>query len=176
METLIACPACHLHARAHERDCPRCGAPLRAPGGRVAPTSVAVLMGLTLMGCGDAGAGTESSSNSAAVSTGPETATLYGVPSTSGGPAPATSTASTDSEPATSTASTDPATSTSTADTTTPGSSTGDCETASESDSGCETEGDAETEGGTETGGDTATTGPTTGGQPLYGAAETADP
>ncbi len=52
METLIACPSCHLHTRAHERDCPHCGAPLRTPGGRVAPTSVAVLMGLTLMGCG----------------------------------------------------------------------------------------------------------------------------
>ena len=52
METLIACPSCHLHTRAHERDCPHCGAPLRTPTGRVAPTSVALLMGLSLMACG----------------------------------------------------------------------------------------------------------------------------
>ncbi len=149
--------------RPRERACPHCGASLRDGGGRVAQTSIALLMGLSLMGCGDAGTGTESDSDTNAVSTAPNTTALYGVPSS--GPEPGTSSTGSGSD------------GTTTAGTTSGSTTTGDtsCETEGESDTGCETETEGGTDG-TETEGDTATTGPMTGGQPLYGAAETADP
>ncbi|MCA9718888.1 MAG: hypothetical protein H6713_30575 [Myxococcales bacterium] len=160
MASLIVCPSCHLHARARERECPHCGAALRDANGRVAPTSVALLMGLTLVGCGDdvsALYGVESTAGTQ-TSAGPTTA-LYGNPAT----VSATGSSSTGS------------TGVDTSGTETTGATGTTGETETETDSETETTGDTETTGGTETGGETSgtTSLPTSGGQPLYGAADT---
>ena len=74
---LVACPACHCHAKPDEIACPHCGATLRRPGGAVPRTAVAVLLGLsTFAACeqvdaygpapsgGDGGYGSTSSTSS----------------------------------------------------------------------------------------------------------------
>jgi hypothetical protein len=48
MPRLTPCPACHVHVLSDDRQCPHCGATLRAGG---APRVAAVVVGLTLGGC-----------------------------------------------------------------------------------------------------------------------------
>ena len=141
MEKMIVCPSCHLHARAHERECPHCGAPMRSPAGRVAPTSVAVLMGLSLIGCGNGGIDSNA---------------VYGVP--------ATDSVSTGTSAPGSTSSTTAGTEGGSSTTAGPG-------TTSTGSSSGSTTGDTETTGGTETTGDTDPTAGTAGSTTaLYGS------
>jgi hypothetical protein len=51
MPKLIACTSCQTHVRSDERVCPHCGAAL-VKDGRLGRTASAVVMGLTIAGCG----------------------------------------------------------------------------------------------------------------------------
>ena len=52
MPRLVACPHCHAHVRSDESACPHCGVSLSQAEGRLGRTATAVLMGLTIAGCG----------------------------------------------------------------------------------------------------------------------------
>jgi hypothetical protein len=54
MPRLIACTGCQTHVRSNEAVCPHCGTALPSDG-RFGRTAGAVLMGLTIAGCGPKG-------------------------------------------------------------------------------------------------------------------------
>jgi hypothetical protein len=73
MPRLIACTSCQAHVRSNEGTCPHCGAAI-ASDGRLGRTAGAVLMGLTIAGCGpDAGEDTASAGMTASEGSATET-------------------------------------------------------------------------------------------------------
>ena len=49
---LFACPRCNAHVKAFERRCPHCGHGLPTDGSTFALTATALLLGLSMSGCG----------------------------------------------------------------------------------------------------------------------------
>ena len=111
---LVACSSCGCFARVAESRCPHCDAPLRQADGTIAPSKVALFLGLaalaaplaTQTACGNdvesSGAGGSSSSTDTATSTGPSSTTSTAVTTTAisaYGTGPTTSTVSTSSGP-----------------------------------------------------------------------------
>jgi hypothetical protein len=66
MPRLITCTHCQAHIRSDEKTCPLCGAARNPAEGQLARTASAVLMGLTIAGCGPGTDGTTASAGMSA--------------------------------------------------------------------------------------------------------------